>query len=100
MLKSICSSELNSLSLSYGRVQLVVLYCVEFLSSEEYKRHQQTHLQTHLDKWSNKEEPKSYQPPQGLNPSLYKVYFAYYRIHLCYIDGIMIEYYTEMNRLA
>ena len=28
--------------------------------SSEYKRHKQTHLQTHLDKWSNNEEPKSY----------------------------------------
>jgi hypothetical protein len=31
-------------------------------------------LQTHLDKWSNKEEPKNYPPPQGLNPALYKVF--------------------------
>jgi len=45
----------------------------DFLTSSEYKHHQQTHLQTHLDKWSNKEESKSYPPPQGLNPALYKV---------------------------
>ena len=49
----------------------------EFLSSSEYRRHQQTHLQAHLDKWSNKEEPKSYPPPQGLNIALYKVFEKY-----------------------
>jgi hypothetical protein len=49
----------------------------EFPSSSEYRRHQYTHLQPHLDKWSNKEEPKSYPPPQGLNPALYKVFEKY-----------------------
>jgi hypothetical protein len=49
----------------------------EFLSSSEYKRHQQTHLQTYLDKWSKKEEPKSFPPPQGLNIALYKIFEKY-----------------------
>jgi len=49
----------------------------EFLSSSEYEHHQQTYLQTHLDKWSNKEEPKSYPPPQGLNMALYKILEQY-----------------------
>ena len=30
-----------------------------YLFSSEYKRHQQTHLQTHLDEWSSKVSRKS-----------------------------------------
>ncbi len=49
----------------------------EFLSSSEYNRHRQTHLQTHLDKWSKKEELNDFPPPQGLNIALYKIFEKY-----------------------
>ncbi|MGA9149764.1 MAG: hypothetical protein WBZ36_04225 [Candidatus Nitrosopolaris sp.] len=41
----------------------------EFLSTSEYKRHQQTHLQTHLDKWSSNSKPDkvSWKPPEGMS---------------------------------
>jgi hypothetical protein len=75
----------------------------EFLSSSEYKRHQQTHLQTHLDKWSNKEEPTSYPPPQGLNPALYKVFEKYKmdkKAMLClWYDGQLNTAIREPSRI-
>jgi hypothetical protein len=75
----------------------------EFLSSLEYKRHQQTHLQTHLDKWSKKEEPKSYPPPQGLNPTLYKVFEKYNmgkKAMLClWYDGQLDTAIREPSRI-
>ena len=48
----------------------------EFLSSSEYKRHQQTHLQTHIDSWS-KPDKVSRKPPEGINPALYEVFEKY-----------------------
>src|SRR5215831_8145176 len=47
----------------------------EFLSLSEYKRHQQTHLQTHLDKWSSTIKPDkiSWKPPKGMIQDLFKI---------------------------
>jgi hypothetical protein len=50
----------------------------EFLSSSEYKRHQQTHLQTHLDKWSSSKSDKvSWNPPEGMTKDLFKIFEKY-----------------------
>jgi hypothetical protein len=51
----------------------------EFLSSSEYKRHQQTHLQTHLDKWSSNTKPDkvSWNPPEGMTKDLFKIFDKY-----------------------
>ncbi|MGA9153173.1 MAG: hypothetical protein WBZ36_21555 [Candidatus Nitrosopolaris sp.] len=49
------------------------------LSSSEFRRHKQTHLQTRLDKWNTKAktEAPSYPPPEGLNVALFKVFEKY-----------------------
>ena len=51
----------------------------EFLSSSECKRHQQTHLQTHLDKWSSNSKPDkvSWKPPEGMSQDLFKIFEKY-----------------------
>jgi hypothetical protein len=51
----------------------------EFLSPSEYKRHQQTHLQTHLDKWSSNSKPDkmSWKPPEGMTQYLFKIFEKY-----------------------
>ena len=51
----------------------------EFLSSSEYKRHQQTHLQTHLDKWSSNTKPDkaSWKPPEDMTQDLLKIFERY-----------------------
>jgi hypothetical protein len=41
----------------------------EFFSSSEYKRHKQTHLQTHINRWS-KPDKISWKPPEGMNQDL------------------------------
>ena len=48
----------------------------EFVSSSEYKRHQQRHLQTHLDKWSSnmKQYKLSWKPPEGMTQDLLKLF--------------------------
>jgi hypothetical protein len=48
----------------------------EFLSSSEYKRHQQTHLQTHIDRWS-KPDKVSWKPPEGMTKDLFKIFEKY-----------------------
>ena len=48
----------------------------EFLSSSEYKRHQQTHLQTHIDSWS-KSDKVSWKPPEGMTEDLFKIFEKY-----------------------
>ena len=68
----------------------------EFLSSSEYKRHQQTHLQTHLDKWSKKEEPKSFPPPQGLNIALYKIFEKYKMADKAIRRGKLIQRFVSL----
>jgi len=51
----------------------------EFLSSSEYERHQQAHLQTHLDKWSSNIKPDeiSWKPPEGMSQDLLKIFEKY-----------------------
>src|SRR5215469_18696213 len=51
----------------------------EFTSQSEYKRHQQTHLQTHIDKWSSNTKPDklSWKPPEGMNQDLFKIFEKY-----------------------
>jgi hypothetical protein len=49
----------------------------KFLSSSEYKHHEQTHLQTHLDKWSKSGNQASWKPPEGMSPALFKVFEEY-----------------------
>jgi hypothetical protein len=51
----------------------------EFLSSSEYKRHQQSHLQTHLDKWSSNTKPVkvSWKPLEGMTQDLLKIFEKY-----------------------
>jgi hypothetical protein len=51
----------------------------EFLSSSEYKRHQQTHLQTHLDRWSSNSKPDkvNWKPPDGMNQDLLRIFEKY-----------------------
>ena len=50
----------------------------EFLSSSEYKRHQETHLQPRIDKWgsNSKKDTVSWKAPDGLNTA-YKVFERY-----------------------
>jgi hypothetical protein len=55
---------------------------LEFLSTSEYKRHQQTHLQTHIDKWSSSNNIKpadkvSWKPPAGMTQDLLKIFEKY-----------------------
>jgi hypothetical protein len=45
----------------------------EFLSLLEYKRHQQTHLQTHLSS-NSKPDKVSCKPPEGLSQDLFKIF--------------------------
>ena len=44
-----------------------------------YKLHQQTHLQTHLDKWSTNSKPDkiSWKPPEGLTQDLLRIFEKY-----------------------
>lgn len=48
-----------------------------FLSSSEFKRHRQTHLQTHIDKWSQSDNKISWKAPEGMGPALFKVFEKY-----------------------
>ena len=50
----------------------------EFLSPSEYKRHQQTHLQTHIDSCSNSKPDKvSWKTPDGMSQDLFKIFEKY-----------------------
>ena len=51
----------------------------EFLSTSEYKRHQQTHLQRHIDSWSSNSKPDkvSWKPPDGMSQDLSKIFEKY-----------------------
>ena len=51
----------------------------KFLSSFEHKRHQEIHLQTHIDKWSSTSKPDKvrWKAPEGLNPELYRAFEKY-----------------------
>jgi hypothetical protein len=48
----------------------------EFLSTSEYKRHQQRHLQTRIDKWSSNSKPEkvNWKPPDGMSQDLFKIF--------------------------
>jgi hypothetical protein len=59
--------------MSLGMVSVCKDCGQKFLSSSEYKRHQQTHLQTHLDKWSK----PSWKPPEGMTKDLFKIFEKY-----------------------
>jgi hypothetical protein len=48
----------------------------KFLSSSEYKRHQQIHLQTHIDRWS-KPDKVTWKPSEGMNQDLFKIFGKY-----------------------
>jgi hypothetical protein len=48
-----------------------------FLSRTEFNNHVQTHYQTHLDKWSDKDKTAKEKAPDGLNRDLYKVFERY-----------------------
>jgi len=64
----------------------------EFLSSSEYKRHQQTHLQTHLDKWSSK---VSWKPPE-----VFEKYKLGERAMLClWVNGQLNTAIREPSRI-
>lgn len=41
-----------------------------------YKRHQQTHLQTHIDSWS-KTDKVSWKSPDGMTQDLFKIFEKY-----------------------
>jgi hypothetical protein len=53
--------------------------CGQKLSSSEYERHQETHLQIRIDKWGSNSKPDkvSWKAPDGLNTALYKVFERY-----------------------
>jgi hypothetical protein len=73
----------------------------EFLSPSEYKRHQQRHLQTHLDKWSSNTKPDklSWKPPEGMNQDLLKI-FEKYRAMLClWVNGQLNIAIRERSRI-
>ncbi|MFY9797188.1 MAG: hypothetical protein WAM42_23450 [Candidatus Nitrosopolaris sp.] len=75
------------------------------LSPSEYKRHQQTHLQTHLDKWSsnNKPDKVSWKPPEGMNQDLFKIFEKYRlgeRAMLClWVNGQLNTAIREPSRI-
>ena len=59
-----------------GKVSICKACGQEFLSPSIYKRRQQTHLQTHLDKWSSnmKQYKLSWKPPEGMTQDLLKLF--------------------------
>ena len=77
----------------------------EFLSSSEYERHQKTHLQTHLDKWSSNIKPDkvSWKPPEGMNQDLFKIFEKYRlgeRAMLClWVNGQLNTAIRERSRI-
>jgi len=75
----------------------------EFLSSSEYKHHQQIHLQTHLDKWSSKPDKVSWVPPEEMNQDLLKIFEKYRlgeRAMLClWVNGQLNTAIREPSRI-
>jgi len=77
----------------------------EFLSLSEYKRHQQTHLQTHIDKWSSKSKSDkiSWKPPEGMSQDLLKKFEKYIlgeRAMLClWVNGQLDTAIRERSRI-
>ena len=76
----------------------------EFLSSSEYKRHQQTHLQTHIDKWSSNSKPDklSWKPSDGMTQDLFKIFEKYRleeRAMLClWVNGQLNTAIRDLER--
>jgi hypothetical protein len=77
----------------------------EFLSSWEYKRHQQTHLQTHLDRWSSNSKPDNvnWKPPDGMSQDLLRIFEKYRlgeRAMLClWFNGQLNTAIRERSRI-
>ena len=73
--------------------------------TSEYKRHQQTHLQTHLDKWNSNIKPDkvSWIPPEEMNQDLLKIFEKYRlgeRSMLClWINGQLNTAIREPSRI-
>ena len=74
----------------------------EFLSTLEYKRHQQTHLQTHIDSWS-KPDKVSWKPPEDMGQDLFKIFEKYRlgeRAMLClWVNGQLNTAIRERSRI-
>jgi hypothetical protein len=74
----------------------------EFLSSSEYRRHQQTHLQTHIDRGS-KSDKVSWEPPDGVSQDLFKIFEKYRlgeRAMLClWVNGQLNTAIHELPRI-
>ena len=70
--------------------------------SLEYKRHQQTHLQTHIDRWS-KQDKISWKPPEGMTQDLFKIFEKYRlgeRAMLClWVNGQLNTAIREPSRI-
>ena len=77
----------------------------KFLSSSEYKRHQQIYLQTHLDKWSSNiiQDKVISKPPEGMNQDLFKIFGKYRlgeRAMLClWVNGQLNTAIREPSRI-
>ncbi len=77
----------------------------EFLSSSEYNRHQQTHLQTHIDRWSSniKQDKVDSKPPEGMTQDLFKIFEKYRlgeRAMLClWVNGQLNTAIREPSRI-
>src|SRR5262245_11185570 len=77
----------------------------EFLSALEYKRHQQTHLQIHIDRWSSNSKPDklSWKPPEGMTQDLLKIFEEYRlgeRAMLClWINGQLNTAIRDPSRI-
>jgi len=76
----------------------------EFLSTSESKRHQQTHLQTHIDICSNgKPDKVSWKPPEGMTQDLFRIFEKYRlgdRSVLClWVNGQLNTAIRERSRV-
>jgi len=65
-----------------GKVSICKACGQEFLSPSVYKRRQQTHLQTHIDRWSSnsKQDKVSWKSPNGMSQDLFAKW-------LCFLYG-------------
>ena len=61
------------------RIRSNIVDTIMKLSSSEYKRYQQTHLQTHLDKWSSNTKPDklNWKPLEGMSQDLLMIFEKY-----------------------
>ena len=74
----------------------------EFLSESQYKRHQQTHLKIHFDKWRQPDKV-SRKPPEGMSQDLLKIFEKYRlgeRAMLClWVNGQLNTAIRESSRI-